>query len=237
MIFVCGDTHNIIDYEKLTSKEWSEGKLLNKNDYLIILGDVGLVWYGEKTRKENYLINWYNEKPWTTLFIDGNHENFDRLFSDEFKKINMFGSEVKQISDSIFYLQRGHVYKIDGKTFFTFGGGYSIDKNSRIEHIDWWSQEIPNYEEMDLGIKNLYKCKKHVDFILTHSCSNEMFDIIDKRFDLSYKRGVEKGLRNYFSWIELNVNFKQWHFGHYHDDFKVDEKHFLHFDNKPMRIN
>jgi hypothetical protein len=98
---------------------------------------------------------WFNSQPWTTLFIDGNHENFNRLFSEEFSEIDMFGDKVKKISDSIFYLQRGRVYKIDGKTFFTFGGGESIDKNSRLINIDWWSQEIPNYYEMDNAIEHL----------------------------------------------------------------------------------
>ena len=35
------------------------------------------MWDG--TEEEQKLLDWYNDKPWTTLFCDGNHENFDLL--------------------------------------------------------------------------------------------------------------------------------------------------------------
>lgn len=237
MIFVCGDTHFDLDLDKLFTENWLEGKKLTKDDYLIVLGDFGLIWYSEETKKEKYWKKWYNSKPWTTLFVDGNHENFDRLFSNEFKEVEMFDSIVKQISDSIFHLQRGHVYKIEGKIFFTFGGGESIDKNSRTEFVSWWKQEIPSYQEMDLGIENLEKHNNEVDFILTHTCSEYAFDLLMKKAAFGYKIDAERTLRSFFSWIENNIQFKQWHFGHYHDDFILDNrKYFLHYENKPMRI-
>ena len=41
------------------------------------------------------------------------------------------------ISDSICHLMRGQVFDIDGKTFFTFGGGNSIDKAWRTPGVSW----------------------------------------------------------------------------------------------------
>ena len=102
------------------------------------------------------LIKWLDEKPWTTLFIDGNHENHTRL--DKLPLVDMFGSKVGKVNDNIFHLQRGHVYIIEGKKFFTFGGGYSIDKARRITNESWWEREMPNYAEYELGLDNL---KKH----------------------------------------------------------------------------
>jgi hypothetical protein len=236
MIFVCGDTHMFLDTEKLESYMWEEGQTLTKDDYLIVLGDFGLIWYSKGDPEEKELTEWYNQYPWTTLFIDGNHENFDRLFSDEFKEIEMFGNKVKQISDSIFHLQRGRIYTIQNKTFFTFGGGESIDRNARTPHISWWPQEIPNYYEIDNGIEHLNQYNRKVDFILTHTCSNESFAKINERFDFSYKENSEKSLRDFFFWIEKRVSFNQWHFGHFHDDFKLDNQHFLHYNNLPVRI-
>jgi len=236
MIYVCGDVHEFKDKDKLSSKNWPEGKLLSKDDYLIVLGDMGLIWDAISSPREKRLIEWYNQKSWTTLFIDGNHENFDRLFSDEFGNVPKFGSTVKQISDSIYYLKRGNVYKIDNRKVFTFGGGESIDKNRRLTRISWWYQEIPNYREMDKAIDKLKNFDNCVDFILTHACSNLAFEMLMQRADLGYKRDAERALRSFLDWIERNVQFKQWHFGHYHDDFKLDNKHFLHYENKPMRI-
>ena len=235
MIFVCGDTHYRIDISKLGSKRWPEGKKLTKNDYLIVCGDFGLIWYPEKTKKEESLISWYNEKPWTTLFIDGNHENFDRLLSDEFPEIEMFNSKVKQISNSIFYLQRGCVYTIEDKTFFTFGGGESIDKLQRTEGISWWKEELPTWKDNVIGISILEQFDNCVDYIITHSCSNEMFEEISKHYDFGYKRNTEKSLRDFFSWVEENVQFKHWFFGHFHDDIMF-EKHSMLYENKPISI-
>lgn len=237
MIYVCGDTHHDIDYRKLNSKNWPDGKELTKDDYLIVAGDFGLIWYGSKNRQEEYMTNWYNDKPWTTLFIDGNHENFDRLFSDEFPEVEMFGSKVKQISDSIFYLQRGHVYTIQDHKFFTFGGGSSIDKARRTEHVSWWRQEIPSMTEMRFGMNSLKEVNNEVDFVIAHSCPHDIFYKLSKIHNMSHKEvDEEKPLRDYLTWISENVSFKEWHFGHFHYDEVFDKKYYLHYIKSPRRL-
>ena len=74
--FVTGDTHGSLDIGKLTSR-FSEQRYLSKNDYVIILGDFGMVW--NNSEEDLYWRRWLNERRFTTLFIDGNHENFDLL--------------------------------------------------------------------------------------------------------------------------------------------------------------
>ena len=68
-IYAVGDTHGDIDLYKLNSKFFREGKKLTKDDYVIICGDFGGVW--DKGEDDKYIQNWYNERPWTTLFVDG----------------------------------------------------------------------------------------------------------------------------------------------------------------------
>ena len=53
----------------------------NKDDnVVIILGDFGLVWdYKGENKKEKYWLDWLENKPFTTVFVDGNHENYKRL--------------------------------------------------------------------------------------------------------------------------------------------------------------
>ena len=46
-------------------------------DYVVIAGDFGGLWDG--SQKDQYWLDWLNKKPFTTLFVDGNHENFDLL--------------------------------------------------------------------------------------------------------------------------------------------------------------
>lgn len=234
-IYVCGDTHHNIDYNKLSSRNWPEGKELTKEDYLIVLGDFGLIWYGSRNQKEESLIKWYNNKPWTTLFIDGNHENFNRLLSDEFNEVDMFEDKVKKIDESIFYLQRGHIYNIEGSSFFTFGGGISIDKNRRQEYISWWKEELPSYAEIDLGVKTLENFGSKVDYVLTHSAPRTL---MARMAGMMGKSSLvdERPLTPFLDWVEEHVEYKGWHFGHLHMDYKFDNKHFIHYNNKPMRL-
>lgn len=48
---------------------------MTKQDYVIICGDFGGVWDGSK--REKYWLDWLEDKPFTTLFVSGNHENYN----------------------------------------------------------------------------------------------------------------------------------------------------------------
>ena len=50
---------------------------MTRDDYMIICGDFGGVWDGGKKEERN--LDWLEDLPFTTLFISGNHENFDLL--------------------------------------------------------------------------------------------------------------------------------------------------------------
>ena len=77
MIFVTGDTHGEHDIHKLNTIGFPEQKGLTRDDYVIICGDFGVVWNDDAC--DRYWLEWLENKPWTTLWIDGNHENFDLL--------------------------------------------------------------------------------------------------------------------------------------------------------------
>jgi hypothetical protein len=74
------------------------------------------------------------EKPFTTLFGSGNHENFDLLA--EYPVEDWHGGKVQRIRPSVIHLMRGQVYSIQGKTFFTMGGASSHDINGGILEPD-----------------------------------------------------------------------------------------------------
>lgn len=124
-IYITGDIHGSISVgRRFNSKNFPIGKTLTKNDYVIIAGDFGLLWVGD--REDRYWLNWLTNKPWTTLFIDGNHENFNLLEAypvEEWK-----GGKVHKITPSIIHLMRGQIFELEGKKLFTFGGAASHDK-------------------------------------------------------------------------------------------------------------
>lgn len=112
MIYITGDTHG--EFERFGSNYFDAAK----GDYVIICGDFGNLWDNSNT--EQYWRKWLREKPFTVLFIDGNHENFDMLSAYPITEWN--GGKVHKIADNIIHLMRGQVFDIDGIRFFTMGG-------------------------------------------------------------------------------------------------------------------
>lgn len=217
-VFVTGDTHGYIDLYKLDSAKFEQGKELTKNDFVIICGDFGGVWDGDISDK--YIQNYYNEQPWTTLFVDGNHENFDLLKQYPVEIWN--GGKVHKISDSIYHLKRGQIYEINGKKFFTFGGAESIDKEFRNPYISWWPQELPNYQECTNALDNLDSVGCKVDYIITH-CAPSRFERV------IYGKGYKSDTASEFLDTVCGlVEYKDWYCGHHHLDVDMDDYN-MHF--------
>lgn len=216
-IYVTGDTHLPIDIKKLTSAVF-ESKGLTKNDYVIVCGDFGLIWnHKGMDNEERYWLKWLNEKPWTTLFVDGNHENHVRLAND-YKVEEWHGGKVHKLSDSVIHLMRGQVFDIDGYKFFTMGGASSHDKEHRKVNETWWEEELPSDDEYNEALKNLDANNWEVDFVITHCLP----DNIQHRIAFWY--GHDK-LTNFLFIIDKDLKYKHWYCGHYHIDEAVDDKH------------
>lgn len=76
MIYITGDTHG--DFTRFSAKRLRRtGMELTKEDYIIICGDFGLCWAKDKTFE--YHCKNFEEKPYTILWVQGNHENYDMI--------------------------------------------------------------------------------------------------------------------------------------------------------------
>ena len=227
MIYVTGDTHGEIDIGKLSNKNFPDGKNLTENDYLIILGDFGFPFYDKeimktygKTGEYAYWTRWLAMKPYTILFIDGNHDNFN--FWDAQPIIRKWGGNVQRHPDipNTYHLMRGEIYEIDNNTIFTFGGAVSIDIMHRTKNISWWPQEQATDEQIEHARKNLAKHDNTVDYIFTHTMPQKLIKEYGCFTPISDK-GAE-----FFDEILENVDYKLWCCGHFHID-DIDEKHKL----------
>ena len=218
MIYLAADTHGVIDFGKVVDFFDKEilSEDLSKDDYLIILGDLGF-------DDNPSLIMLLQDLPVSVLFIDGNHDNIDLL--NDYYVDYWNNGKVHIIEDDIIHLMRGQVYKIENKTFFTFGGAYSIDKQFRKSKINWWENEMPTDEEYDEGIKNLDDHNWCVDYVLTHSAPYEVVENIVGE----YYYGEEQ-LQYYLQEIYDSLKFKHWFFGHFHEDYEYDNLRCLYHD-------
>lgn len=245
-IFVTGDCHS--DFRKFNMENFPEQSELDKNDYVIICGDFGGIWeVGWESKNEKYWLKWLDNKRYTTLFVDGNHENFDILNGYPVKEWK--GGLVHEIRPSVLHLMRGQIYELAGKKIFTFGGASSHDVSGgildtedpdfakkkkeadkgwepyRIKHLSWWEIELPSDAEYDEASKNLEKSNFEIDYIISHCCSTECQNLISPNG--AY---VPDALTDFFNLVRAKCKYKKWYFGHYHMDLTVSENETLLYD-------
>lgn len=239
MVYLTGDCH--ADWTRLGMKEFAEQKGLSRDDFVIVCGDFG-IWH--KNQKEEWWFDWFEQKNFTVLFVDGNHENFDRLYGDEFEVIDFHGGKAHKICENVYHLMRGYVFELCGKKFFAFGGAsshdiqdgildpdiyesadefskvyrqwYSENKMFRVNHYSWWEQELPSDEEMERGRRNLDAVGYEVDYVVSHCLPQSISSMLG--YYTSDKLTV------YFDdLLDNGLKFRRWYSGHYHVNRDVDQ--------------
>lgn len=218
MVYITGDMHG--EQSRFYTKEI---KNLKAGDTLIVCGDFGFVW--GNTQSEKNFIKWLGTRKYNICFVDGPHDNYDKIYSC--KKTVFKGGLVHRISGSLFHLCRGQVFNIDGYKIFTFGGGESSDKDLRIDSQSWFKDELPYPEQMKEGAENLTEAELSVDYIITH----EPPSVIKKAIQLrAGKNAYVNKLNGYLEEINRGVSFKKWFFGSVHEDKQITKKHTAVFE-------
>ena len=215
-VFVTGDIHGPIDLLRLVDAE----RLVGGDDALIICGDFGGVWYGD--RRDNPVLDSYARMPFTTYFIDGNHENFDAL--EKYPEVVKNGARCHKIRENLFHVMRGEILVLNDEKYFCFGGARSIDKEFREEGVSWWKQEEPSWAEWENAEANLDAAGWNVDYVITHCGPTLTITKLDPKFiDDPITDKLEE-------WNSL-MDFRKWYFGHYHMDARVGTDHICLYHN------
>ena len=231
MVFVTGDCH--ANFERFSADNFRKQEAMTRADTVLVCGDFG-IW--NDSPRERYWLDWLEQKQFTIAFVDGNHENFDRLYSDEFPVVDFHGAKAHQIRENLFHILRGGIFELEGASFFAFGGASSHDiedgildrenylsdehfmnevkrwnkqgKMFRINHVSWWEQELPSQEEMDAGLAALSAHDNRVDYVITHCAPKEIAAMMG-----FYETDC---LTDYFERLRTDILFRGWYFGHYH---------------------
>jgi len=216
MIYLTGDIHGELSINKLSFNSNDFMKDLTEEDYLIILGDFGLFWSNPTSNSEKYWLNWLSDQKYTTLFLDGNHENFNII--NNFKEIDKFGGKVGQAwKNKIFHLKRGEIYTIDNNKLLTIGGAYSIDRKYRTLNRSYWDEELLSYEDIQHIEDNLKQHNNKVDYVLTHTPPGVLVPIFINIY------GSQDTVAAYFNSMYSYIEFKHWYSGHLHVDQTYDK--------------
>jgi len=234
-IYLTGDRHSDLN-PKFYDIEFFTGDKVDETDYLIILGDFGLIWENKPNQYEYSFRSMLSKFPNKILFVDGNHENHSRL--NMLKKKSMFGGIVGQYNDQIYHLKRGEIYNIYDNKIFVMGGARSVDKMYRQEFVSWWKEELPSYDEIEHGIYNLTN-HKEIDYILGHTGPEKIIKEYFSQVKCPFFDNERDSTSIFFDHItdpEFGLNFKKMYFGHIHDHWSSNDKKYISLYTKIIKL-
>ena len=231
--YITGDIHGSLGIGRLAPDRWPEGQRLHRCDYLVICGDFGLVWSDPPSYESRYFLSWLDAQPYTTLFIDGNHENHSLL--DAMHVSRWHGGKVHRLPgyEHIIHLMRGQVFDMGALgRWFTFGGARTRDVEWRREGDGWWARELPSEAECAEARANLEAVGWRVDYVFTHECPRARRRYAMPGWYCS-KYDPPDICSTFLQEVDERIDrarLVRWYSGHYHDDLLLgDEQHVMLF--------
>lgn len=234
MLFLTGDCHG--DFRRFSTKAFPTQKTLSKEDLVVILGDAGFLWDGSK--QDDHWLDWVDAKPFTTVAIGGNHENYDLL--EQYPKIPWKGGLAYQLRPSVLHLSHGEIFDLNGLKTFVMGGAESHDVQVilppgpeqartrrrlnrqgipyRVYGQSWWPQELPSPAQHGLAWYNLYQAGGAVDLILTHCAPTSIQAQLSPHFPTNH-------LTTFLQLVKDTIPYGRWFCGHYHQSwFSLEDR-------------
>jgi len=167
MIYITGDVHRDFERISLFTKKYQT----TKDDFLIILGDVGINYYLDESDKK--LKEELKDLPLTLLCVHGNHEERPENIPG-YKIKEIFNGEVfiEDEYPNIIFLKDSEVYNIGGKSVLVIGVAYSIRHD--VEKFlsmgyRYFDSEQPSSQTRE-KVLNLVEENPNIDILLSHTC-------------------------------------------------------------------
>jgi predicted phosphodiesterase len=174
MILLLGDIHGhpgILGRALEVSKESNAKAIIQLGDFCMF------------PDSEEHFRNSIRNAHIPIYFIDGNHDDCTRWVQ--------YNSVHKVWDDrELYYIPRGTVMKLDGRTIAFMGGAASIDKQIRLENGMHWDHNENIADEHINRMEQNMKGKK-IDMFLTHCPPNS---VVERHFDAEGKLFFGVGL-------------------------------------------
>ena len=221
MIYITGDTHG--NFQRI--KEFCQEQQTTTNDYLIILGDAGINYFGDQ---DNKLKEELTKLPITFLCVYGNHEERPENIKT-YQEINLFAGIMYQEKNypNLLFFKDSEVYTILNKKVLVIGGAFSVNKDLMIERgYKWFKDEQPSELIKKQTLNNLKENNYQVDYILSHTCPYKYLP-----YEMFYvgvnQDKVDQSTEKFLDLIEELTDYHKWYCGHFHTDKVVDKINFM----------
>lgn len=243
-IFVTGDVHGDL-LKRFSFRNMPELRSLTSNDTVIILGDIGVPWPLQEKENE-YQLKWLSEKPWNTIFLLGNHDDYDWAST-----LPLNGSQLvynDNIYNNISVYWKIASINIEGKKILLIPGGDSHDydlildpnaenfkstallfrKNNilfRTLGLNWWKQESVDVDTINKMLEDTSILPKY-DYILSHDFPGSINKIWKR--EGTPGRLISTPGQDALEELRKQVKFDHWIHGHAHDPFmpwdRIDDR-------------
>ena len=228
MFYITGDTHG--EFQRLENFA-AQKKLSQKEDIIIVLGDVGINFSrGKQSNKDILTKKFLSYSDYSLFCIKGNHEQYpDKI--DNYKEKIWHGGKVfyEEEYPSLIFAQDGEIYDINGLKCLVIGGAYSVDKNYRIiKGWNWYDDEQPSEETKKYVEEQLEKDNWKIDIILSHTCPYEErpTQFFSPTVDQST---VDNSTEKWMQKIANKTDFQKWYYGHYHGEYESGKYKLMYY--------
>ena len=204
-------------------------KELGKEDVIILLGDVGLNYFGADKDRENKKI--LADFPNYFLCIHGNHEMRPED-AGCYELINWHGGKVwwQPEFPNLIFAKDGEIYDLDGKKVIVLGGAYSVDKYYRLAHdYQWFPNEQSSAEIKKFAEEQLDRVNWKVDAVFSHTCPYK-YRPLEAMIHGIDQSTIDTITEEWLDLIEDKLDYKKWYCGHWHINKRIDKMEFLFHD-------
>lgn len=225
MVYITGDIHGDVRYIRDAVERYG----ITENDIIVILGDVGMNYYGrhgDRQRKKKL-----NRLGVPILCIHGNHEMRPSTISSYYETVWQEGVVYEE--DEFPYLhfaKDGEIYNLERLRCIAIGGAYSVDKWLRLQNdLGWFADEQPSEQIKTDVERSLANVGWNVDVVFSHTCPfrYEPVEVFLPQVDQST---VDKSTEQWLGEIEAKLNYQRWFCGHWHLNKHIDKIRFLYHD-------
>ena len=246
--FITGDKHRNFDDVKNFCKTMNT----KSHDVLIILGDAGFNYYGDK--RDDKLKKEISELNITLFCIHGNKENRPKNIMSYGIRTFCEGKVYYEPKyPNIFFAIDGQIYTFENKKYIAIGGAHSIDKMVSLEKgKPFWHDEMPDdiiKKDVECSLRNE---NNKIYGILSHTCPlycipTEMFKSTQQNIEINkstrkrkpkniFKPDIDRSTEIWLDEIEQNTDYNVWFCGHYHIDKQIDKIQMMYHDIRPLHM-
>ena len=142
-IGLLGDTHGDMEHVLAVSARMHKHCVRT----LLVLGDFGFIWPGRNWGTDlNKLCRRLAARQQSLFFVDGNHEDFTRLY-----RYPVGADGLRWLRPNIAHIPRGYRTVLNsGKTLAALGGAASVDVRHRMAGQSWWPEETITDQDLEV---------------------------------------------------------------------------------------